>query len=45
MVNTPMVGNTPAYNYGGESVYSQAMTPYGAGAFSPGPGFSSPAYG
>lgn len=46
MIHTPMMGGTPAYFGGGESVYSTMGTPNIQAGFSPGPGFGgSPAYG
>ena len=47
MVGTPIIGNTPAYNYGGQSEYQSTMgTPNYQGSFSPGPNnYYSPVYG
>ena len=42
---TPMIGNTPAANYGGASTYTTMNTPNYQGGFSPGPGYgASPGY-
>lgn len=37
IAGTPMMGNTPAYGYGGASEYSTMGTPKYDAAFSPGP--------